>query len=366
MERVQFQQEQMLDELKDLVEKNLFTKNETKQIMKKRTVFETALVRRVAKKADFLRYAAYEMGLEQLRRKRVERLKLPTGPATVSDYALRFKADVGLWIQYIELAKREGASTLVGRVTARALQLHPDTPALYILAAAHELEHGSPSGARTLLQRGLRLNGSSVDLWREYVKMELGFVEGLRRRWDVLGVNEKGKGRDDAETGTAARNAIIDGAIVTSVIDAAVKARSTIDLFEALIALVKHYPVPDALTRSLLDQLYGLLREKHPASPRAARILADRFLTGNSQGEALVDAVQSANEEMLSFVAAGDPDMLAEYVSFCDANCKAIADADLKTYLLGCLRRAQNGVYGNARVGLFEAVDAVQRISRLS
>ena len=42
--------------------------------MKKRTAFETALVRRVAKKGDFLRYAAYEMGLESLRRKRVERL----------------------------------------------------------------------------------------------------------------------------------------------------------------------------------------------------------------------------------------------------------------------------------------------------
>jgi U3 small nucleolar RNA-associated protein 6 len=66
----------MLAELKDLVEKDIFTKQESKQIMKKRTQFETALVRRVAKKSDFLRYAAYEMGLEQLRRKRVERLSL--------------------------------------------------------------------------------------------------------------------------------------------------------------------------------------------------------------------------------------------------------------------------------------------------
>jgi U3 small nucleolar RNA-associated protein 6 len=66
----------MLSELKDLVDKNIFTKQESKQIMKKRTLFETALVRRVAKKADFLRYAAYEMGLEQLRRKRVERLSV--------------------------------------------------------------------------------------------------------------------------------------------------------------------------------------------------------------------------------------------------------------------------------------------------
>lgn len=90
----------MLAELKDLVQKGLFTKVgfiillqslcfkkknevkfialhqvETKQIMKKRTAFETALVRRVSKKSDFIRYAAYEMGLEQLRRKRIDRLR---------------------------------------------------------------------------------------------------------------------------------------------------------------------------------------------------------------------------------------------------------------------------------------------------
>lgn len=50
---------------------------EVKQIMQKRTAFETALVRRVPKKSDFLRYAAYEMDLEALRRKRVERLSMP-------------------------------------------------------------------------------------------------------------------------------------------------------------------------------------------------------------------------------------------------------------------------------------------------
>lgn len=132
MERVQFQQEQMLLELKDLVDKNIFTKIETRQIMKKRTIFETTLVRRVAKKADFLRYITYEMNLEQLRKKRITRLDLPPGPPTVSDYALvrrqfhiferalkRFKSDVGLWIQYIRLAKHEGARALVGRITAR-------------------------------------------------------------------------------------------------------------------------------------------------------------------------------------------------------------------------------------------------------
>ncbi|EEB95156.1 hypothetical protein MPER_05922, partial [Moniliophthora perniciosa FA553] len=65
------------------------------------------------------------MNLELLRRKRLERMKLPPAPATVSDYALvrrqfhiferalkRFKSDVGLWIQYIQVAEKEGARSL--------------------------------------------------------------------------------------------------------------------------------------------------------------------------------------------------------------------------------------------------------------
>ena len=61
-------------------------------------------------------------------------IDLPKAAPTVSDYAFvrrqfhtferalkRFKGDVGLWVQYIQLAKREGAKALVGRVTARCV-----------------------------------------------------------------------------------------------------------------------------------------------------------------------------------------------------------------------------------------------------
>lgn len=59
-------------------------------------------------------------------------IELKAGPATLSDYALvrrqfhiferavkKFKSDVGLWIQYIQVAKQQGARSLVGRITAR-------------------------------------------------------------------------------------------------------------------------------------------------------------------------------------------------------------------------------------------------------
>lgn len=123
------------------------------------------------------------------------------------------------------------------------MKLHPNVPAFYILAASHELEHLSPSAARVLLQRGIRLNASSVEMWKEYVRMEMGFIEGLRRRWEVLGikVDIKGKGKEsdgaegDVETmevdaieedsAEAARREIMQGAIVKTVIANAAKGK---------------------------------------------------------------------------------------------------------------------------------------------
>jgi len=107
--------------------------------------------------------------------------------------------------------------------------MHPNEPSLYILAADHELSHNSPSSARTLLQRGLRINKDSVDLWKEYVKMEMGWVESLRRRWGVLGIDNN---EDDDEEGTSRRE-IMQGAIVKSVISNASQELPKIELFNS-------------------------------------------------------------------------------------------------------------------------------------
>lgn len=379
----------MLPELKDLVQKSLFNQAEVKQIVKKRTQFETALVRRIPKKSDFLRYAAYEMNLEQLRRKRVERLKLEKTAPSISDYALvrrqfqiferalkKFKSDVGLWIQYIQVAKREGARSLVGRITARALQLHPRTPALYIIAASHELNHMSPSAARTLLQRGLRLNADSIDMWREYVRMEMGFVEGMKRRWTVLGIHEEGHPIAEAETtaendtmsltpeeiaaekggneGEKARQAIMDGAIVKSVILSAARALPSINLFSALEVLIRSYPSEEHLRTALLDHLYSVLQDTLQGDPYAVKMLATRKLreltsqenSGDSvmaEGEKFVDALQVANESFSMAVSAGSTNasgMADVYVEFIEEWCKLpTLDPNLRAYLVASLRK---------------------------
>lgn len=74
MEKVQFQLESTLPELKDLHEKGLFSRHEIAEITKRRTAFETALVRRQARKDDFFKYAEYEINLEKLRKIRWKKL----------------------------------------------------------------------------------------------------------------------------------------------------------------------------------------------------------------------------------------------------------------------------------------------------
>lgn len=123
-------------------------------------------------------------------------------------------------------------------LVSRALQLHPTAPPLFILASAHELDQLSPSSSRSLLQRGLRLNPESIELWTEYVKMELTYIESLRRRWAVLGIDAtdtKGKKKGDGETGAPtpddesdeSRRQVMQGAIVLAVMASAVKGSRT-------------------------------------------------------------------------------------------------------------------------------------------
>ncbi|GAO46438.1 hypothetical protein G7K_0669-t1 [Saitoella complicata NRRL Y-17804] len=203
-DKVQYYIEQGLPELKDLEQKKIFSKLECKAIMKKRTEFEQALARRIAKKTDFLRYVEYEMNLEALRKKRVKRLNI-MGKPTVSDWAgqrriffildratRKFHGDIALWVQYINYARSQKSNKVINRAFASALQMHPTCPQLWILAAQHQFEeNGDVTAGRTFMQRGLRLNKDSEDMWVEYAKLEMVYIAKLYARRRILGIDEQ-------------------------------------------------------------------------------------------------------------------------------------------------------------------------------
>ncbi|KAK3815275.1 MAG: U3 small nucleolar RNA-associated protein 6-domain-containing protein [Benniella sp.] len=198
---VQFYMEEMIPEMRDLEQKGIFSKKEIASILKKREKFEYALKRRISKKADFLRYIEYEMNLEELRKKRRARMVIKA-KMSISDYAgprriyfiyrrclTKFKGDISIWLQYINYAKKTGASRTLGKIFAQAIQLHPTNEKLWILAAAWEWEeNANVVAARVLLQRALRLNTTTESLWHEYFRLELVYIAKILARREVLGI----------------------------------------------------------------------------------------------------------------------------------------------------------------------------------
>lgn len=177
--------------------------DEIKAIIKQRTTFEYALARKSPKKSDFLRSIEYEMNLDSLRKKRIKRLGIKVRKMALAAYAIsrritylfdrfsrRFPSDVSIWVQYINYVRRQKSRKVSSKVMTRSLQLHPGDARLWILAAACEFQDNlNVVAARALMQRGLRLNYDSRDLWLEYFRMEMIYIEKLKLRRKILGID---------------------------------------------------------------------------------------------------------------------------------------------------------------------------------
>jgi hypothetical protein len=247
---VQMRLEQMLPEIEDLEKKKIFNKAELTSIINKRKRFEYFLARRIPKKIDFLRYIEFELNLDALRKKRKDRIiaaakankKLLQSKGdektkediekseylvnlmrvTLSDYSIlrhvhnlynralrRFPGDVELWVQYLEWAQKSSNSKLLGKVFPRVISLHPTKDIFWVMAASWEFEkNGNALSGRTLLQRGLRINGESKKLWLEYFRLELLYLEKLRERRKILfgKVNENNEESETKEKSDSKEN----------------------------------------------------------------------------------------------------------------------------------------------------------------
>lgn len=322
----------------------------------------------------------------------------------------KFPGDLAVWLAYVEFGAREGMTKIVAKGLNSALQHHPLSPTLYLLQSYHHLHPGTPlprSGeedaalgalagpaldearpalafalegtgpARTNLLLGLRLLPGSHALWRAYVKLELGWVEALRRRWRALGIEgtdasfdgdqmalKGGEGSFGPE-GEEARRAILSGQLVLSALGEGLRKvqPGDIDKHDAgtdglqfrqdLLVMLRSYPSP--LRAKALEAIYADLdslttngRYSEDIRARAALLLLTRglydreYVPGSSQkpgeaaltGPALVDfygqlgaALKGASGAMAS--AAGEW-LLAQLPAL---------DPELRAYVFGLLGR---------------------------
>ncbi|KAJ6419928.1 hypothetical protein OIU84_029945 [Salix udensis] len=206
---VQYKLERMIDELDDLERKGIFTRREIAEIVKQRRKFEYRLKRPSPLKQDFLAYIDYETQLDSLRRLRKKSVarelekqgdKRRRNKKSLSDFAgisrivdiyriavTRFKGDLELWFRYLEFCK-DKKNGRMKKVLAQLIRFHPKVPGVWIYAAAWEFDHDlNVSAARALMQNGLRVCPHSEDLWVEYLRMELTYLNKLKERKAALG-----------------------------------------------------------------------------------------------------------------------------------------------------------------------------------
>jgi len=83
--------------------------------------------------------------------------------------------------------------------------MHPTESWLYVISANGEMKIGNMSGARTMMERGIRMNPKDERLWIEWVKLEMGCIQQLKE-----------KGVEDS-------NEVVRGGIVEVIIEKAIK-----------------------------------------------------------------------------------------------------------------------------------------------
>jgi len=238
-EQVQAVLDQMVPALRDLMDKGIFSQSEIHAIVKRRRASEYLLRRRIVRKSDFARYIEAEENLEKLRSLRNKQLLIKktnaskeheehepqqgdkksarSSSSSIGDASIvqhihflfirakrKFNYDLTWHIKHAEFAKESLSFIMLGKIYAEALQVHPRNGSLWIEAASHEyfgnIESkntlgisgaGAIKNARVLLQRGLRVNKESKELWLQSFSLELHYMQKLRGRRELLQLDSK-------------------------------------------------------------------------------------------------------------------------------------------------------------------------------
>jgi len=172
--------------------------DEISSIAAKRSDFEHLLNARGSQPSDYARYVEYEMNLDSLRRKRVKRKGLKATAHTgtrriffILDRGTRkFHGDVGLWMQYLEFARKERANKKLVRILTDVLRMHPTKAELWIYAARYAMDvQADIEAARSYMQRGLRFCKNSKNMYLEYSRLEMQYIAKIAARRRILGLD---------------------------------------------------------------------------------------------------------------------------------------------------------------------------------
>jgi tetratricopeptide (TPR) repeat protein len=267
-EQVQAALDEMVAPLQDLQERNVFSLSEIHAIVDRRRSSEYLLRRRNVRQSDFLQYINDEGQLEKLRKLRTLRLQrkerqqdLPIAKHIGDKHVVqhihslwtrtlrKFRSDQALYMQYASYLKESLAHRKLQALYSSALQIFPKCPVWWIEAASHEyFAASSVANARILLQRGLRMNAKSQDLWLQSFTLELHVVQKMQgRRQILLGMDSISKEGDDDDDRYKIAALVHDNAMKAVPNDVSFRTQ----FWKTCL----HFPATDALKQRVLDSM---------------------------------------------------------------------------------------------------------------
>ncbi|CAF1121392.1 unnamed protein product, partial [Didymodactylos carnosus] len=257
-EVIQRHLEEMLLEFEQSKRIGLFNEQEIKKIIRTRKRHEYKIIRRTKEKECYLDYIKkLKLGITHKKneidlaiKRRIERL--------FRSACHRFKKDIQLWLTFIEFLKKQYDYSTASSVYLSALQIHSNKHWLWILAAKFEFEvMVSPSSARALFQRALRLMPKCKQLWIEYFKLELLYVELIEKRRAVLDGNRKDKSDDENS------DAILEGKIIEVVLNNAQESIPDDPEFLCSFASILYEFRQFSFVEEIVNKIYRILEEKY-------------------------------------------------------------------------------------------------------
>lgn len=299
-EFVQKNIESFIPELEQMERVGLATRDQVREILRRRKRFEYRLRRRKRSKEDYLTYIQYELNLYALLQKRRARLRIAQKKLEIDlviakrinrlfkKAVLMFSGDCKLWLSHIDFCSRMGWNHVVGTLYTRMLNLHSHKPEIWVAAAKWQLEaNASAEMSRKLLQRGLLFNAKSCLLWREYFRMELLFVDKMRKRKEVLGIKE------DKDGEAAAMESVLTAKIPSLVYQAAVKAIPDVDFALSFLPIC----APFKFARPLEEMILKDLQDRHSNQELVWDAMARRLYLHGKRGPELSTQEDDEAEE---------------------------------------------------------------------
>ncbi|XP_046899623.1 U3 small nucleolar RNA-associated protein 6 homolog [Hypomesus transpacificus] len=298
-EIVQHRIENRIPELEQLERVGLFTKKEVKSMLKRATALEYKLHRLTLCKFDFIAYIQYEINALELikkRRSRIgyhfkrEEIEFPITHRINSVFRRatnKWKDDVQLWLSQIAFCKKWNTKGQLSKVFSSMLAIHPDKPALWIMAAKSEMEdRNSSESARHIFLRALRFHPENKKVYQEYFRMELLHAEKLRKEQKELELAKMDLGEYEFPP------EVMSGKLAEVVYRNATAKIQGANLILSLLSIAAIFD----FTKELQDLILQDLQTNHTDDSATWDFMAKRELEAPGAGEELLSAAGRASD----------------------------------------------------------------------